>query len=65
LLLNEEEMLEVESVHCGQNTTGTTLVLIDSIVEFFVEIEALRPRVVEVCVFLLEEELFYASDLLV
>ena len=57
-------MLEEESLHCGENATGATLVLEYRIMHFLIEVEALRPGRVEARRSIPEEKLFDTGCLL-
>ena len=57
-------MLEEESLHRGENTTGATLVLEYSIVHLLVEVESLSPGRVEAWRSVPEEKRFDSRCLL-
>ena len=57
-------MLQEERLDRGEDTTGSSLVLVDAILQLLVKEEPLLPRVVEVTFSILEEQLGDLSALL-
>jgi hypothetical protein len=50
-------MLQEKCLYSCQNTTRTSLILVDAILDILVKVEALLPRVVQVAFSILEQEL--------
>lgn len=57
-------MFQEEGLHCGQDSAGAPLVLVDSIVHLLVEVEALVPRCVKAAFLVSEQQLFDILTLL-
>ena len=50
-------MLEEEGLNCCEDTAGSSLILENTILQFFIEEEALLPRIMEVTLTILEQKL--------
>jgi hypothetical protein len=59
-----EKMLQEEGLNCRQNTTWTSLVLMNSVLDLFIEVKSLLPRVVKMSFAIFEQEFGDARTLI-
>lgn len=61
---SKQKMLEEKGLHCGKDSTGSSLFLEYTVFQFLVEEESLFPRVVKMTLSVLEKQIIDGDALL-